>query len=108
MKKKKLCFIVTDAISFNVLCKGQFEYYLKNRDNYEISYVCGGNDIEIEKLKLRNIGNVHKFNFLRHPVLTHDILSLIKIIIFFTKNRFDIIVYSTPKALFLASIAKHS
>ena len=101
---KKICFIITDAISFNVLCRGQLEFIRDNSD-FDITLVCGGSQTQLDILEKRKIGKVINANFKRNPSLLKDTKSLLFLLKYLTLNRFDIVVYSTPKALLLGSIA---
>lgn len=102
--KLKICFIVTDVISFNVLCRDQLEYF-NNSEELDITLICGGDVEGFEVLKLRNIGDIKKVSLLRKPSLFNDIRGLTQLTFFLVFNRFDLVVYSTPKALLLGSIA---
>lgn len=102
--KKKICFLVTDASSFNVLCRGQLEY-IRDNSNFDITLICGGNDKQFDILYKRKVGKVINAKFHRQPSLIKDIKSLAFLIAYLSFNRFDIIVYSTPKALLLGSLA---
>lgn len=98
----KICFLVTDAISFNVLFKGQLEYFKKS-NKLDITLVCGGSDDEINILKSRNVGKVVNIPLVRKPNVLKDLSALARLSYFFLYNRFDIVVYLTPKALLLGS-----
>lgn len=95
---------MTDAISFNSLCRNQLEFLDKN-SGLDFTLICGGSACDLDKLYKRNVGKVLYFPLYRKPNLVKDILCLIKLFFFFMFNRFDLIVYSTPKALLLSSIA---
>lgn len=101
---RKICFIVTNAFQFNVLCRGQLEYFANQKD-LEITLVCGGKQVDIEKLKARNVGKVKFVNLVRQPSILVDFLILIQLFWFFLFNRFDVVIYSTPKALLIGSLA---
>ncbi len=101
---KKICFIVTDAISFNVLCRGQLEFIRDNSD-FDITLICGGDQTQLDILRKRNVGRVINAGFMRNPSLLKDIKSLAFLIKYLRLNRFDIVVYSTPKALLLGSVS---
>lgn len=101
---KRICFVMTEASQFNILCRGQLEYF-SSQPNLEVTLVCGGNEIDIDKLKQRNVGNVYIVPLVRKPSIFIDLLSLIQLFWFFLFNRFDVVVYSTPKALLIGSIA---
>ncbi|MDC9498770.1 MULTISPECIES: glycosyltransferase [unclassified Pseudoalteromonas] len=102
--RKKICILVTDAVSFNYLMKGQLEY-LSNSEKYEITLISGGDDKQISDLKNRNTGRYIYFPFSREINIRSDIFCLFKLFVFFALNRFDIVIYSTPKALLLGSIS---
>ncbi len=104
MSKSKICFLVTDAISFNVLCRGQLEYFRDNAD-IDITLICGGTQEQLSILAQRKIGKLINAKFERKPSLFKDIRVLIFLTFYFLFNRFDLVVYSTPKALLLGSIA---
>lgn len=101
---KKICFVITDAISFNTLCKGQLEYF-DNSQKFDITLICGGDEKQIEILRSRNVGRVITMPLLRKPNIVQDIKCLFFIWKYLTIHRFDVIVYSTPKALLLGSLA---
>lgn len=104
MSKSKICFLVTDAISFNVLCRGQLEYFKDNAD-IDITLICGGSQNQLEILTNRKVGKVINAGFYRKISLINDIKSIFFLFFYFLFNRFDLVVYSTPKALLLGSIA---
>lgn len=101
---KKICFIITDAISFNTLCKGQLEYFTDSK-LFDITLICGGDEKQIEILRARNVGRVITMPLLRKPNLVQDIKCLFLLWKYLAVHRFDVIVYSTPKALLLGSLA---
>jgi glycosyltransferase involved in cell wall biosynthesis len=96
-------FVITDAVSFNTLTRGQLEYLDAN--GFELTLFCGGDASEIEKLRARNVGRVIEMPFRRkpHPVL--DVLALARLLGVFWRSRFDVVVSSTPKAMLLGSLA---
>ena len=100
----KICFLVTDAVSFNALYRNQLEYMRDNSD-FDITLICGGNDKQLDILRARNIGKVVNLNFQRKPSLFEDTKSLALLTRYFLFNRFDVVVYLTPKALLLGSMA---
>ena len=100
----KICFLVTDAVSFNALYRNQLEYMRDNSD-FDITLICGGNEAQLDILRARNIGKVVNLNFQRKPSLFEDTKSLALLTRYFLLNRFDVVVYLTPKALLLGSIA---
>lgn len=48
--KKKVCFVMTDAFSFNVLCRGQLEFLKQNYD-VDVTLVAGGGSLSISSWK---------------------------------------------------------
>lgn len=102
--KKKICFLMTDAISFNSLCRGQLEHF-RDDGSVEMTLICGGDKADIDKLTLRNVGRVIDLGFVRKPSLGDDLVALVRLWLFLLVNRFDLVVYSTPKALLLGSLA---
>ncbi len=101
--KKKFCFIVTDAVSFNVLYRGQLEYLA--RSGIDLTLICGGEASEIEVLRERNVGKVIKYGLIRKPQVLLDLLSLSRLFWHLLFNRYDVVLVTTPKALLLGSIA---
>lgn len=104
MPNKKICFIVTDAISFNVLCRGQLEYF-RDHSDLDITLISGGSNKELDLLRKRGAGKVINAKFQRKPSPIQDARSLVFLIHYLRSDHFDLIVYSTPKALLLGSIA---
>lgn len=104
MSKPKICFIITDAVSYQMLCRGQFEYFQEN-SNFDMTFISGGSKQDFDKLHKRQVGKVFDAELVRKPSVIKDIKSLITLISYFSVNRFDLVVYSTPKALLLGSIA---
>ena len=99
-----MCVMVTDSVSFNVLCKGQLEYFKKSL-GMDITLVCGGDAVELERLRHRNIGRVVFIPFKRRPSLCRDVYCLFLLFAFFCRNRFDVVLYSTPKAMLLGALS---
>lgn len=104
MRKPKVCFILTDAVSYQMLCRGQFEYFKEN-SNFDMTFISGGDKQNFTKLIKREVGNVFDAKLVRKPSILQDIKSLVTLICYFSTNRFDLVIYSTPKALLLGSIA---
>lgn len=102
--KPKICFIITDAVSFNVLYRNQLEY-IRDHSNFEITLICGGSREQLDLLRARHLGEVVDLNFQRRPSTLQDAKSLVLLTRYLFTRRFDIVVYLTPKALLLGSIA---
>lgn len=100
---KNFCFVITDAISFNVLYRDQLEYLVDNGCN--LTLICGGSSVEVDNLRERKVGKVIDYGLVRKPSVWLDSLSLIKLAWHFLFNRYDLVVSTTPKALLLGSIA---
>jgi len=101
---KKVCFVVTDAVSFNVLMRGSLEH-LSSYSDFELTLICGGKEGDIDALEARNVGRVIRVPMVRKPRFFLDVRCLFKLAIFFKRNKFDLVVYSTPKAMLLCSLA---
>lgn len=104
MTTKKICFIVADAGSFNVLFRDQLEYF-KNNSDFDITLICGGNQQQLDTLSKRKVGKVVNTKFRRKPSLFNDAKSFLHLTGYLSLNRFDVVVYSTPKALLLCSMS---
>jgi len=104
MKKVKVCFIMTDAISFQMLCRAQFEY-MQNNSNFEMTFISGGKQADFDKLARRKVGRIFDAKLFRKPSLVNDIKSLVLLISYFSTHKFDLVIYSTPKALLLGSLS---
>lgn len=102
--KNRVCFIMTDAISYKMLCRDQLEYFRDNT-NFDITLIAGGNKENIEELKKRGVGTVYDAEIVRQPSVFKDLKSLLLLALYLHNNKFDLIIYSTPKALLLGSIA---
>lgn len=95
---------MTDSSQFNILCREQLEYFSHTK-KVELTLVCGNWSKESEKLKARNVGKVIIFPIERNISLLKDFYMLFRLFFFFLFNRFDAIVYSSPKGLLLGSLA---
>lgn len=102
--KKKICFIVTDAVSFNYLMKGQLEF-ISSLDKYDVTLISGGEIEQLETLKKRNVGLVNFMPFSRKIKLLSDFKCLVLLVSYLFKNRQEVVVYSTPKAMLLGALA---
>lgn len=102
-QRMRIGVVTTSATSLNVLMRGQLEY-LRSR-GADIDLYSGGPDHELQRLKDRNVGRVRRVPFSREPDPFWDLVSLVWLILLFSIRRYDTVVYSTPKAMFLASLA---
>lgn len=106
-KKRRIGLMIfaTDAVSLNILCKGQLEY-LRDKWQSQLFIVSGGTNEEIQKLRERSVGKVtHLPHLKRRPSPWHDLVSLIGLCRIMLRCRPQIVVVSTPKALFIGSVA---
>jgi glycosyltransferase involved in cell wall biosynthesis len=105
LHSKRVLFVVTDCISFNVLCKGQLEYLVSER-KFKLDLVCGGSKEEVKKLIERDVGKVfHVSSLCRNPSPIKDLLTLLQLLRIFARRKPSVVVLSTPKALLLGSVA---
>lgn len=103
LRMNKYCFVITDAISFNQLYRGQLEFLLEN--NVDLTLICGGSQDEVKKLENRKVGRVIHIGMVRKPNLIIDVLCLIKLWWHFLFNRYELVVVTTPKAILLGGLA---
>jgi glycosyltransferase involved in cell wall biosynthesis len=101
-ERARLAFVCTDATSFNHLMRGQLEYLSQHA---EIDLYCGGSKDELRRLADRSIGRLFPIDFRRKPHPLWDAISLAALLRYFWRNHYATVVYSTPKAMLLGSIA---
>jgi len=102
-ESKRIAFVITSAVSFNVLMRGQLEF-LRSR-GADIDLYAGGPDEELEKLRKRDVGHVRKVPFRRQPHPFWDLVCLVWLTVLFSRRRYDCVIYSTPKAMLIGSLA---
>lgn len=100
----KICFVITDAISFNYLCDDLLKSYSQD-PSVDLTLVCGGSNDDLDVLRSKSYGNVIDVGFSRSISLANDFASLRKLLKVFNKVKYDLVVVSTPKALLLGSVA---
>ena len=100
----KICFVMTDAVSFNLLYRDQLEY-LRDQADIDITLICGGSPEQLATLRARNIGQVVDLDFQRQPSVLKDGKALVRLSAYMLSHRFDVVIYITPKAMLLGSIA---
>src|SRR5690625_3407830 len=98
-----MCFVCSDALSFNSLHRGQFEYLSKN--GFDLTLICGGAPENLSKLRERKVGKGVDLKIVRQPSIVKDSIALVRLFIHFMKYRYDVILVTTPKAILLGSIA---
>jgi glycosyltransferase involved in cell wall biosynthesis len=94
---------MTSAVSFINLMRGQLEFL--RDEGIELDLYSGGPDEDLRELKNQRVGRVTYVPFRRQPSLFWDSVCLAWLVILFAVRRYDATVYSTPKAMFIGSIA---
>lgn len=102
-RSKRIAIVVTSAVSLNVLMRGQLEFL--RSQGAEIDLYSGGPDDELLTLRRRSVGRVRQVAFRRQPHPFWDFICLVWLTVHFSIRRYDAVVYSTPKAMFLGSLA---
>jgi len=99
--RKRLCVMCTHSFTLATLYKGVFPFLEKH--NYDIHIVVG--DREYTEFDPHLFGNL-RISIIRMRRLPTplDVLSLLHIVFFFFRNRFDVIHVSTPKASLLGAL----
>jgi len=100
---RRLAFISTSAISLNQLMRGQLEFL--RAQGAQLDIYSGPPDDELEALRARNVGHVYRVPFRRQPHLLMDMICLVWLMTLLLFRRYDSVIYSTPKAMLLGSIA---
>lgn len=99
----RLALVVTDVYAFNVLSRGQLEYF---RDlGIAMDLYCNGSEAQLTELRRREVGRVIRIPFRREPSPIRDLFALAILTRHLLARRYDAVVCSTPKAMFLGSIA---
>lgn len=102
-RSPRLALIVTDAYAFNVLSRDQLEYF--SSLGFKLDLYCNGTEAQLTKLRERNVGRVIRIPFEREPRPFKDLLALASLVRHLIARRYDAVVCSTPKAMFLGSLA---
>ena len=101
--RPRLALIVTDAYAFNTLSRGQLEFF---RDNgIKLDLYCNGAPEQMDLLRQRQVGRVIRIPFRRQPHPVMDVVALCMLWWHLIRRRYSSVVYSTPKAMLLGSIA---
>ncbi|RDC61383.1 Capsular polysaccharide biosynthesis glycosyltransferase CapM [Alteripontixanthobacter maritimus] len=101
--RPKLALVVTDIYAFNVLSRGQLEFF---RDSgVTLDLYCNGTEEGFAKLRARKVGRVIRIPFRRKPHPIMDLAALCVLFWHMLTNRYEAVVSSTPKAMLLGSIA---
>lgn len=102
-RRPRLALIVTDVYAFNVLGRGQLEFFADQ--GVDLDLYCGGSQEGIAELRERDLGRVTKLKLHREPRPFWDLIALAQLIVCLTINRYDGVVFSTPKAMLLGALA---
>lgn len=102
-QRKRVAFVNTTATSLNHLMRGQLEFLQSL--GVEIDLYCGSPDGELQALRKRKVGRVQYVPFRRRPHLFWDLICLLWLIVLLSLRRYDAVIYSTPKAMLLGSLA---
>lgn len=99
--KPKLIRIATVPLSLNLLLRGQLKML---SDKYEVVAVSSPGD-DLERVARREGVRVAAIPMERHISIVKDLVSLYRLIIFFRKEKPDIVHSLTPKAGLLSMLA---
>ena len=101
---KRICIITTLWSSINNWILPFLEEYYKR--NIEVTIVCNMDEEYEAGLKIRYpFVHTYSINFPRGIKLIGSIKSILRLWLFFRKEKFDMVQYSTPNASMYASIA---
>jgi len=98
---KKLFRISTVPVSLNILLKGQLEYL---NQFYDVTAISGAGK-DLDEVHQRERVKIHPIEMQRQISPVKDVISLIKLYLYFKKEKPDIIHSITPKAGLLSMIA---
>ncbi|MCW3848496.1 glycosyltransferase [Sphingomonas sp. LB-2] len=101
-KRPRIAFVCTQSFALTTLYRGLFPH-LRER-GFDCEAVTGDSDYLGGDPDLEGVP-VHVIPMVREPSPWRDLVSLIRLIGFFARHRYDAIHVSTVKAAFLASIA---
>ncbi len=103
MRKYKILFVINDSHPLKYFLKNHIDY-LNNLGCYEISVIMNNYNNEIfDNYQI----NLYHFKIRRTPNLFHDIIILFKLIIHFSKYRYDIVHSLTPKSGLLTAFSAY-
>lgn len=100
-KKIKTCHVTTVDITARYIILNFLKFLVKN--NYDVKLVCsmGKHKDFLEKSGLL----IHDIKMTRRITPVADIISFVKLFLYFKKEKFDIVHTYTPKAGFLGRVA---
>ena len=102
LSKPRIIYLVTSPISANVF--GLLQIRSLFQHGFNVSLVVGQGSLNSELYKYVDSIYVNQ-NFKRGISLIRDVKSIIQLCIIFFRVKPDVVIYSTPKAAFLSSIA---
>ena len=101
---KRICIVTTLWSSINNWVKPFLNEY--NKNDIEVTIVCNmDSEFEASLIKEFPFVKTYAIDFPRGISFFNSISSIIKLIIFFKKNNFNLVQYSTPNASFYSSVA---
>jgi glycosyltransferase involved in cell wall biosynthesis len=99
---RRICVICTHSFTLETLYKGLFPFLQKH--DYDVHVVVG--DREYSSFEVAHFGHFSiSIIPMRRLPSPRDLISLVQLVRFFRRNRFDVIHLSTPKASLLGAIA---
>ncbi len=101
-RKRRICIMCTHSFTLATLYKDVLPFLEKN--NYEIDVIVGDREYTALDASLFGSPRISVIPMRRLPTPL-DLLSLLRVVLFFLRNRFDIIHISTPKASLLGALA---
>ena len=102
-RRIRICFLCTHSFTLVTLYKGLFPF-LRER-GFDVSVVVGDDDYS--GFEVQHFGPLSPtvIPMCRLPNPLRDTISLMRLLSFFRRNRFDIVHLSTPKASLLGALA---
>lgn len=98
---KKICFVTTIEKTIEAFLV-DFTYYLVEKENYDVTFICNQN----ESLAKYCSDRIHFIPVRMKRGISFDAFRVIKeLTAIFKREQFDIVQYATPNASFYASIA---
>ena len=102
--KKKVVFLATSNFSVNIFYLPQMKKLSEN--GFEVELICGLGTLNQQVYSIASQVHVIR-NLKRNFSGLHDIFALIKIIKSLKKSKPNLIIYATPKAALIGSIAAY-
>lgn len=102
--KKRICFVVSSAITVNAFLKNHISTLSKE---YDIYLVGNFNDVEVGELRSYNLKEVKPVKVFRKITVFYDLIALSELFFIFKKYNFDAVHSFTPKAGLLSMLASY-